>query len=71
MAKLTGATIHWQGTQEQEIAERMKACRERRAEWGENCCEEKDGSCSECEYDMAVALRVTDAGRAALEAGHD
>ena len=50
--------IYWEGTEEQEHAERMKACRERRAQWGEDDCDLKDGSRSECTHDMAEALET-------------
>jgi hypothetical protein len=51
-------TIRWSGTEDEQHRERMRACRARRAQWGEDDCEEKDGSCAECAYDMAVALRA-------------
>lgn len=50
--------IHWQGTEDQQHAARMKACRSRRKKYGQSHCPEKDGSCDECEMDMAFALRV-------------
>lgn len=55
---MVSETIHWIGTEDDEQAERMKACKARRKRWGQGDCEDKDGSCSECEYDMAVALRA-------------
>lgn len=53
--------IEWEGTEAQQQQERMKACRERCAQWGEpdegdDC--DGDGSCAECEMDMAEALET-------------
>jgi len=56
-----GQTIYWVGNEDQQFAERMKACRARRKKYGQSSCDEKDGSCDECEDDMARALRVTKA----------
>lgn len=53
--------IEWEGTEAQQHRARMKACRERRAQWGDDC--EGDGSCEECEMDMAEAME-TSASRA-------
>ena len=50
--------IHWRGTEDQQHKARMKACRSRRKKHGQGDCPEKDGSCDECTYDMAVALRI-------------
>lgn len=58
--------INWIGTEDEQSAERMKACRARRKQYGQLCCEERDGSCAECEDDMAVALRDTPERRAKL-----
>lgn len=52
-------TIYWIGTEDEQHIARMKACKARRKEWGEDDCDEKDGSCAECEMDMAYDLRVT------------
>lgn len=57
----TDRTIYWIGSEDAQFAERMKACRARRKQYGQRSCEEKDGSCDECEDDMARALRVTKA----------
>lgn len=51
--------IKWIGYEDEQFAERMKACKARRRQYGQGCCEEKDGSCDECEDDMARALRDT------------
>ena len=53
--------IEWEGTEAQQLRERMTACRERRAQWGDDC--PGNGSCEECETDMALALE-TDTSRA-------
>lgn len=53
-----GECIHWAETEDQQFAERKEACLARRKQYGNASCEEKDGSCSECEQDMAEALRV-------------
>lgn len=53
--------IEWVGTEAQQHEQRMKACRERCAEWGRDC--DGDGSCTDCEMDMAEALE-TPASRA-------
>lgn len=50
--------IHWSGTEAQQHGERMKACRARRRLYGQRSCDVRDGSCAECEYDMALALAV-------------
>lgn len=52
-------TIYWRGSEDEEHRERMKACKARRKQWGQASCAEKDGSCPECDHDMAVALRIT------------
>lgn len=52
------AVMRWSGTEEQQYQARMKACRSRRKQHGERVCPEKDGSCTECEMDMAFILRV-------------
>ncbi len=52
-------TTYWIGSEDEQFAERIKACRARRKKYGQPSCEEKDGSCDECESDMAWALRVT------------
>lgn len=54
-------TVYWIGNEDEQFAERVKACKARRKEYGQASCFEKDGSCDECEHDMAVALRVTKA----------
>lgn len=51
--------VHWIGTEDDQFAERLKACRSRRTQYGQRSCSEKDGSCEECEHDMARALRDT------------
>lgn len=56
---MSDTTTYWIGNEDQQFAERMKACRARRKQYGQGCCEDKDGSCDECEDDMARALRVT------------
>lgn len=50
--------IEWEGTEAQQQAERMKACRARRRQYGQDECDDRDGSCTECEMDMAWALRL-------------
>lgn len=51
-------TYEWWGSEDRQHAERMKACRERRQQYGEDDCDDRDGSCSECEQDMAEALET-------------
>ncbi len=53
-----GSTFIWQGTERQQHDESMRACRARREKYGQDHCEEKDGSCTECLFDMQWALRV-------------
>lgn len=60
--------IRWIGTEDEQFAERMKACRARRKQYGQSLCSEKDGSCDECEEDMARALRDTPKRRAKIAA---
>ncbi|WP_286880851.1 hypothetical protein [Sphingomonas sp.] len=55
------AMIEWEGTEAEQLRERMTACRERRAQWGDDC--PGNGTCEECETDMALALE-TDTSRA-------
>lgn len=52
--------VYWIGAEDQQQVERMKACRARCAQYGDDDCD-KDGSCAECEFDMTEALRVTKA----------
>lgn len=51
--------IAWIGTDDEQHAERQKACRARRKQYGQSSYETRDGSCPDCEHDMAVALRET------------
>jgi len=53
-----GPDILWEGSEDQEFSLRMKACRARRRKYGQRNCDDKDGSCSECEHDMALALET-------------
>lgn len=48
--------VHWWGTDDSQHAERMKACKARCKRWGD--CDEEDGSCAECDSDMAEALET-------------
>lgn len=57
---MTGEAIYWRGTEDQQHAERIKACRARRKAYPELGCADMDGSCSECSYDMAMALRISE-----------
>lgn len=50
-------TYTWIGTEEQQSDERMKACQQRRQQWGDDDCDH-DGSCEECAADMAKALET-------------
>ena len=50
-------TYRWSGSEDEQLAERMKACRERRQQWGDDECD-GDGSCDECAFDMAKALEI-------------
>lgn len=52
-------SFHWLGTEDEQFAERLKACKARRKQYGQSSCFEKDGSCDECEDDMHRALRDT------------
>ncbi len=63
--------IDWEGTEAQQQHERMKACRERCAQWGDDDCD-GDGSCDECEMDMDEALETpaSRARRLATPASH-
>lgn len=63
--------IEWEGTEGQQQQERMKACSERCAQWGDDDCD-GDGSCEECGMDMAEALETPESRarrRAALSHG--
>jgi hypothetical protein len=53
-----GDAVQWQGTEDSQHAERMKACKARCQRWGD--CDEGDGSCAECDSDMAEALETTE-----------
>lgn len=67
-APVGGASeYHWEGSEEEQHRERMKACSARRKQYGQSSCDEKDGSCDECGHDMAVALE-TEQSRAARKA---
>lgn len=44
-------------SEDEQLAEQAKACRSRRKHYGENHCDEKDGTCAECEYDAQKFLR--------------
>lgn len=59
-------TVNWIGCEDEQFAERMKACKARRKQYGQSSCFEKDGSCGECEDGMARALRDTPARRKKL-----
>jgi len=53
--------IEWEGTHDQEMQERMKACRARCEQYGDPDDEDDcdgDGSCAECTYDMMRALET-------------
>lgn len=50
-------TYEWAGTEDQQHRERMKACRSRRKAYPDDDCD-RDGSCYECEQDMAEALET-------------
>ena len=54
-------TVYWMGSEEDEQRERLKACKARIAQYGDDDMCEHDGMCGECEHDMAVALRVSKA----------
>ncbi|HEY5793429.1 MAG TPA: hypothetical protein VIU82_00315 [Bosea sp. (in: a-proteobacteria)] len=56
---MSDRTVYWIGTEDDQHRERIKACRARCKLYGRSSCEDKDGSCDECEEDMAHALRVT------------
>lgn len=58
VAHAAAAVIEWVGSEDKQHAASMAACRARRKQYGQSSCEEKDGSCAECEHDMAVALRA-------------
>jgi hypothetical protein len=44
-------------SEDEQFDEQCKACKSRRRQYGQSHCEEKDGSCSECEHDAQVILR--------------
>lgn len=44
-------------SEDEQFAEQAKACRSRRKQYGQNHCDEKDGTCTECEYDAQAVLR--------------
>lgn len=48
--------VQWWGAEDSQHAERMKACKARFQRWGD--CDEDDGSCAECDSDMAEALET-------------
>jgi len=56
----SGVTITWSGTEDQQWAERIKACQSRCKQWGYTDCADEggEGICAECEDDMAVALET-------------
>lgn len=49
--------IRWQGTEDEQHAARMKVCTERCALYNDDDCD-RDGSCSECDVDMALELET-------------
>jgi len=53
-----GNAVQWWGTEDSQHAERMNACKARCQRWGD--CDEGDGSCAECDSDMAEALETTE-----------
>lgn len=46
-------SVTWQANEDDAHATRLRMCAERRAQWGDDDCEDRDGSCDECAYDMA------------------
>ncbi|MFX4086917.1 hypothetical protein ACKU27_17645 [Sphingobium yanoikuyae] len=48
--------VQWWGAEDSQHAERMRACKARFQRWGD--CDEEDGSCAECDSDMAEALET-------------
>lgn len=50
-------TYEWRGTEDQQHRERIRACRSRRKTYPDDDCD-RDGSCTECEYDMHAALET-------------
>lgn len=66
---MSGDEIKWRATEQQQHDYRMLACRERRALYGGDC--DGDGSCTECEIEMAewFETRASKAARAAIS--HD
>lgn len=49
--------IIWSGTEDEQHAVRLKVCKERCALYNDDDCD-RDGSCSECDYDMAEELET-------------
>jgi hypothetical protein len=45
-------------SEDEQFAEQAKACRSRRKQYGQSHCDERDGSCTECEYDAQTVLRA-------------
>lgn len=52
--------IYWYGSEDQQERELLKACKARCKQWGKEDCPRPDHFCTECEMDMAFALRTRD-----------
>jgi hypothetical protein len=48
--------LRWCGTHDEEWSARRELCAERCSKWGEDDCNEKDGSCIECTYELIEKL---------------
>lgn len=53
-------TIYWAGTEDDQERELLLACKSRCKQDGKDGCPRPDHFCTECEHDMAVALRTRD-----------
>lgn len=52
-------------SEDEQFDEASKACKARRKKYGQSHCDERDGSCAECEYDALERLAKKYAASAA------
>lgn len=54
-----GVSFRWEGTEDQEHRELMKACKSRCKQWGKEDCPRPDHWCDECEVDAHWEMRIS------------
>lgn len=65
---MSAETITWSAPEDVFDAYCLRMCKARRREWGDDGCDDRDGTCAECRHDGAVKFETARSRQSRREA---